>query len=72
MRCTMTQSEITAVNTTTALAKRMLADIRRAADVCGVDERALIATGIINALRENGLLDYVQKCMDKCAKEMEA
>ena len=60
----MTQSEITAVNTATAVAKRMLADIRRAADVCGVDERALTATGIINALRENGLLDYVQKCMN--------
>ena len=60
----MTQSEITAVNTATALAKRMLADIRRAADVCGVDEQALTATGIINALRENGLLDYVQKCMN--------
>lgn len=59
------QNEIAAVNTAAALAKRMMADTRRAADVCGVDDRALIAAGIIIALKEDKLLDYMQECMDK-------
>jgi hypothetical protein len=66
----MTQSEITAVNTATALAKRMINDTRRAANICDVDDQALIATGIINALQEAKLLDYVQECIGKCAKEL--
>ena len=61
----MTQSEITAVTTATALAKRMINDTRRAANICGVDDQALIATGIINALKEAKLLDYVQECIEK-------
>ncbi len=62
-------NEIAAVNTATALAKRMMADTRRAADVCGVDDRALIATGIINALQEDKLLDYMQECMDRARRK---